>query len=174
MSSAGQVVVCISEMDKASQLSNASEITITLSSPSQKLWQSSQESECPDPSKETMFCEEIDSVITIDGDDVQLPKEIFDRLVSKVSAMCDLKAEVKKLRTLCTEKFGKRGTLVSDPQNFRKLCTEAGADKIFDFILNAMETDRQSSKRKGFNELRATPIIYTLIYGQSQQANWSL
>ena len=35
-----------------------------------------------------------------------------------------------------------------------------------------METDRQSSRRKEINELRAMSIIYTLMYGQSQQANW--
>ena len=79
---------------------------------------------------------------------------------------------MEKLGNFCTDKFGKRGTPVSDPIAFRKLCLEAGADKIFDYILNAMETDRQSGKRKAVNELRAVSVIYTLIYGQSQQANW--
>ncbi len=83
---------------------------------------------------------EIDSLLTMDGDDVQVPKEIFDRLVSKISKMCDLKTEVEKLMTSCTEKFGKRGTVVSDPSSFRKLCTEAGAHKIFDFVPSAMVT----------------------------------
>ncbi len=53
-------------MEKELQLSNASEITVTLSSPSQKFWLSSQELESPGISKETVFYEEIDSLITID------------------------------------------------------------------------------------------------------------
>ena len=61
---------------------------------------------------------------------------------------------------------------MTDPVKFRQLCSYAGAVKIFDFILNAMETDRQSNKRKDTNELRTASVIYTLMYGQSQQANW--
>ena len=110
-------------------------------------------------------------MVIIDGDNVQLPKVFFDRLVSQVSSMCDLKAEVEKLKSLCMKKFGKRGTPVSDPLNFKKLCREAGAEKIFDYVINAMETNIQSNKRKEINELRAMSIIYTLMYGQSQQAN---
>ena len=125
----------INDTEKELQLSNASEITVTLSSPSQKFWLSSQELESPGISKETVFREEIDFLLTMDGDDVQVPKEIFDRLVSKILKMCDLKAEVEKLMSSCTEKFGKRGTIVSGPSSFQKLCTEAGADKIFDLCL---------------------------------------
>ena len=156
-----------------SQSTHMSEATITLSSPSQKLWLSSQESVSPAPSDTvTVLCEDINAPVTIDGDTVVLPKAKFDYLVSQASSFCDLKTEVERLRNFCTDKFGKRGTPVTDPIEFRQLCSDAGAVKIFDFILNAMETDRQSNKRKDTNELRTVSVIYTLMYGQSQQANW--
>eukprot|EP00795_Rhopilema_esculentum_P007386 gene7386-13135_t len=114
-------------------------ITVNLSSPSQKLWQSSQELESPGRGEETVFCKEIDSIVIIDGDNVQLPKVVFHRLVSQVSSKCHLKAEVEQLKSLCMKKLGNRGTPVSDPLNFKKLCGEAGAEKIFDYVINAME-----------------------------------
>lgn len=39
-------------------------------------------------------------------------------------------------------------------------------------ILGAMATDRQSPERRHLNEKRAVSIIYSLVYGQSQRANW--
>ncbi len=86
--------------------------------------------------------------------------------------MCDLQREVSLVRELCFEKFGKRGSSVSDPVAFKAFCKQAGAHKVFDAIIDFMSTDRQSDKRKGLNELRAVSVIYTLIFGQSQQANW--
>ena len=47
-----------------------------------------------------------------------------------------------------------------------------GATKIFQAIMDVMKTERQSKKRKLLNERRTVSIIYTLMYGQSQQANW--
>ena len=169
--------MAISGEDLDSQHSLNSERTFTLSSPSQKLWLSSQETE-PDNredykmNRETVFCDDIKTEVTYDGDSVILNREVFQQILGKVSAMCDLQKEVSLIRELCFEKFGKRGTPVSDPVEFQALCKQAGAHKIFDAMTDSMSTDRQSNKRKNLNELRAVSVIYTLIYGQSQQANW--
>ena len=57
-----------------SQSTHMSEATITLSSPSQKLWLS-QESVSPAPSDTiTVLCEDINAPVTIDEDTVVLPK----------------------------------------------------------------------------------------------------
>ena len=170
-----------------SQSTVFSERTLTLSSPSQKLWLSSQETHTADfdserqdsgpdfsnmSEKEFFYCSEIDAEVLLKGESVILSKEIFDKLITKMSSHCDLKEEVSRLRAHCFEKFGKRGDPVSDPAQFKELCKNAGANKIFNALLNAMTTDRQSDNRRNLNELRAMSIIYTLIYGQSQQANW--
>ena len=90
-----------------SQSTHMSEATITLSSPSQKLWLSSQESVSPAPSDTvTVLGEDINAPVTIDGDTVVLPKAKFDYLVSQASSFCDLKTEVERLRNFCTDKFG--------------------------------------------------------------------
>lgn len=170
-----------------SQSTVFSERTFTLSSPSQKLWLSSQETNTADfdsekqdsePScsnmneKEFLYCPEIDAEVLLEGENVVVSKEAFDKLMKRMSSHCDLKEEVSRLRAHCFEKFGKRGNPVSDPAQFKELCKNAGANNIFDALLNAMTTERQSDNRKSLNELRAMSIIYTLIYGQSQQANW--
>ena len=49
---------------------------------------------------------------------------------------------------------------------------EAGATKIFNTILDAVKGDHHSDKRTLLNERRTVSIIYTLMYGQSQQCNW--
>ncbi len=61
---------------------------------------------------------------------------------------------------------------ITEPSQFRKLCHEAGALKIFDVILDAMSSERYSEQRKSLNEKRALSIIYVMLYGQSQAANW--
>ena len=39
-------------------------------------------------------------MVIIDGDNVRLPMVVFDRLVSQVWSMCDLKAEVEELKSM--------------------------------------------------------------------------
>ncbi len=67
----------------------------------------------------------------------------------------------------------KHGNPITEPLvNFAKICREAGALKIFDVILNAMSSERHSEQRKSLNEKRALSIIYVMLYGPSQAANW--
>eukprot|EP00794_Sanderia_malayensis_P002757 gene2757-3187_t len=132
-----------------------SERTVTLSSPSQKLVLSSQEIWSQDSCEAMNEDSESDCSQTLNSDD-------------KLS----LKCQVSKIKDICFERFGENGTPITDPLEFRKLCCDAGAHTIFDDILGAMTTDRQTLERRQLNEKRAVSIIYGLVYGQSQRANW--
>ena len=79
---------------------------------------------------------------------------------------------MSKIKDKCFERYGEKGAPVTDPVEFRKLCCDAGATTIFKIILGAMATDRQTPERRQLNEKRAVSIIYSLVYGQSQRANW--
>lgn len=164
-----------------SQSTFFSERTITLSSPSQKNWLSSQETRTGDfdyerqdsgpdfsnmNNKELFYCPEIDAEVLLEGESVIFSRELFNKVITKISSYCDLKEEISRLRAHCFEKFGKRGDPVSDPAQFKELCKNAGANNIFNALLNAMTKERQSDNRKSLNELRVISIIYTLLYSQ--------
>lgn len=133
-----------------------SEKTETLSCPSQKLWLSSQEADSESD------CERNEENV-----DASIDNEPFD----STERSCDINKEISLLRVKCGDKF-KDGSLITDVDKFKELCFEAGATKLFNTIVETMRTDRQSEKRKELNEKRAMTIICTMMYGQSQQANW--
>ena len=161
-----------------------SERTETLSNPSQKLWMSSQESDEPYQSatglvenmpktENTKYYDELHQEVEIDeNDNVIVNKTLFEDLLSKATKMCDLNQELTQLRSKCLKKFGKGGKPITDPREFKMLCAEAGSLKLFNTITEAMKSDRQSEQRQLLNERRAVSIIYMMMYGQSQQANW--
>ena len=62
--------------------------------------------------------------------------------------------------------------ITTNIEKFKELCLEAGATKLFKVICETMISDRQSKQRKNLNEKNAMIIICTMMYGQSQQANW--
>ena len=180
-------IQCSEAKDTCEQ--NDSERTETLSCPSQKLWISSQESNelpCPNASgsieytesteemkKYTIYYNELEREVEIDENgNVVIDRKSFEALLSKANKMCDLKQELALLRSKCLQKFGKWGKPITDPGQFRNLCIEAGSFKLFDTIIEAVNSDRQSEQRQLLNEKRAIPIIYMMMYGQSQQANW--
>ena len=68
--------------------------------------------------------------------------------------------------------FGNSANPITEPATFKELFMEAGAAKIFPTILDAMKSDYHSDKRCMLNERSTVSIIYTLMYGQSQQCNW--
>ncbi len=77
-----------------------------------------------------------------------------------------------KIRQKCHEKFGDEGVPEMDPAKFEFLCDEAGAGNIFPFLFNAMSFGRTSESRAQLNKIRTMVVIYMMIYGQSQKANW--
>ena len=126
-----------------------------------------------DMSVSRIYCEELGAEIAVDeNENVFLEKSIFENLLKTARNNCKFKDELEKIRMECSKRFGKHGNPVTDPSEFRKLCHEAGAFKIFDVILDAMSSERQSEQRKRLNEKRALSIIYVMLYGQSQAANW--
>ena len=168
---------------------NDSERTDTLSCLSQKLWISSQESDelpCPSASgsmeyqesteeikKYKIYYNELQREVEIDeNDNVIIDRESFEALLGKANKMCDLNQELTLLRSKCLQKFGKWGKPITDPGKFRNLCIEAGSLKLYNTITEAVKNDRQSEQRQILNERRAISIIYMMMYGQSQQANW--
>ncbi len=143
--------------DNQDELENNSERTETVSNPSQKLWLSSQED--PPSSFDLQDISDIDS-----DNDILSDRVVEDR-------KCDINEEIALLRAKCGERF-QNGNLATDVIDFQKLCIEAGATKLFDTIMETIRTGRQSDKRIELNEKRAMTIICTMMYGQSQQANW--
>ena len=59
-----------------------------------------------------------------------------------------------------------------DPRLLKKLCNDAGASKLFNAILYAMFNNDQVAGTMHLNKKRAVNIIYMLVFGQSQKANW--
>ena len=166
-----------------------SERTETLSCPSQKLWISSQESDelpCPnaisssendknsaETEKSSKYYTELQKEVEIDqNNNVVINKDIFEDILGKANKMCDLNQELALLRSKCLQKFGRWGKPITDPGEFRQLCREAGSLNLYDTIIGAMRNERQSEQRQLLNERRAVSIIYMMMYGQSQQANW--
>ena len=60
---------------------------------------------------------------------------------------------------------------IYEPQKFREFCISAGANKLFDTILSAVTTPRQSTDRTNLNQKRVVSVIYNLCYCLSQTCN---
>ena len=115
---------------------------------------------------------EDEDVMVLGDDSVVVTQDFVDELVQKASAECNLQSQVSRIKDKCFEKYGEKGAPITDPVEFRKLCHDAGATSIYEMILGAMATDRQTPGRRHLNEKRAVSIMYSLVYGQSQRANW--
>ena len=146
---------------KSSDIENDSEITETLSNPSQKLMLSSQETD----TQETNTQETYNDFETLEKRDNFEQQEIGN-------ARINLKSQVSKIKEKCFQMFGENGEPITDLAQFKKLCIDAGATTIFETIFESMSTARQTAERKKLIEKRAVSIIYSLVYGQSQRANW--
>ena len=105
-------------------------------------------------------------------DTVVLTQEMYDELVFRSAAAFDLKDQILKVRQRCTELFGDEGSPEMDPKKFEIICQQAGADRIFPFIYNALCHERMSESRSELNRVRAMVIIYMMVFGQSQKSNW--
>ena len=84
----------------------------------------------------------------------------------------DIREELSLLRRKCAGLYGENGNPEMEPMEFETLCQEAGAKNIFQYIFEAMRTERQTNERIEANKKRTVAIIYMLMYGQSQRANW--
>ena len=55
---------------------------------------------------------------------------------------------------------------------FREFCISVGANKLFDTILSAVATPRQSTDRTNLNQKRVVSVIYNLCYCLGQTCNY--
>ena len=58
-----------------------------------------------------------------------------------------------------------------DPDVFKIMCKDAGADKLYSCIQEAILLDQTSEKRKNLKKMQTMVIIYTMLYSQSQKCN---
>ena len=139
-----------------------SESTITLSSPSQMLWEDSDSTIISSDEKFTEKASQTDDVIC-------LPISEYRTLLEKAESYCNFKEELNLLRTALSKESDIQEM---DPETFETFCQNAGAGKLFSIIFEAMCGERMSVGRAKLTKLRSMAIVYMMIYGQSQRANW--
>lgn len=153
--------------------SQSTESTITLSSPSQKYWCSSQSESLSQEQLMPMHNDKVESASQTDHDIIVLGRvEYQDLLVKAANVPFDMRSEVTKLSQKCYQLFGNSAQPEMNPDKMEKICLEAGAINLFSSIYESMVTERQSSDRKKLNRSRTVVIIYMLLYGLSQKNNW--
>ena len=136
-----------------------SQSTVTLSSPSHNYWSSSQDTislpEFPASHVETA-CQTNDVVV--------MDKEQYDDLLQNaVTVSINMPEEVARISKKCFELFGTNSQPVLDPDEFEKICFDAGAELLFDTICKSMQSERQSDERKQLNRVRT--VVNTVDSG---------
>lgn len=139
-----------------------SESTVTLSSPSQMLWDDSETTIISSGGNFTEKASQTDDVIC-------LPIPEYNTLLEKAESYCNFKEELSLLRTALSKEIDIQEM---DPDTFEAFCQNAGAGKLFSIIFEAMCCERMSASRARLTKLRSMAIIYMMIYGRSQKANW--
>ena len=153
--------------------SQSTESTITLSSPSQKYWCSSQGESLSQELLIPIHNEKVESASQTDQDIIVLGREEYQNLLVKATNVpFDMRTEVTKLGQKCYQLFGSSAQPEMNPDLMEKICHEAGAINLFSSIYESMVTERQSSDRRQLNRNRTVVIIYMLLYGLSQKNNW--
>ena len=153
--------------------SQSTESTITLSSPSQKYWCSSEGESMSQERLMPIHNEKVESASQTDQDIIVLGREEYQHLLLKATTIpFDMKSEVAKLSQKCYQLFGNSAQPEMNPDKMEKICHEADAINLFSSIYESMVTERQSSDRRKLNRSRTVVIIYMLLYGLSQKNNW--
>ena len=98
---------------------------------------------------------------------VFLSKDKYEELVLKASSYPNFKNDLNKLRPVVS----KLAQPEMDPDAFEIICKEAGAEKLYSCIQEAIMLDQISEKRKNLNKMRTMVIIYIMLYSQSQKCN---
>ena len=101
-----------------------------------------------------------------------IPSNLLSLAMKMIDNSIDLQAEVECCRSFLWAKYGSSKVPPFDPDSMKKVCELAGARKLFPTIMSAMSTICQSSNKQESNEKKCVSIIYMLIFGQSQKANW--
>ena len=145
-------------------------LLVTVSSPSQETWTDTEESEVAvavdlDIDLDPRYAEK--ETQTVAG--IFLSEEDYELLVRKAEHHSSFKEDLVKLRQLFS-----RGSYnpEMDTDEFEKLCKKVGAENLFLLIYDAMCCEKMSEDRKKLNRIRSMVVIYMMMYGQSQRANW--
>ena len=100
------------------------------------------------------------------------PVDLLLKMTEAVFGSLALQDQDQSVNTLCGKKYGSSIVPPFEPEAMREICHAAGADKLFDSILEAMSTDDPSIGRGKQNEKKVVDAIFMLMFGQSQKANW--
>ena len=150
---------------QASQNSQDSEITVTLSSPSQKLLDDFELTDNEEPEVVTYEEKEVQT-----EEAVFITKEEFKQLQQKASTCAEFKKDLEKLSVYFSSTINKCPEM--SPSEFEKICRQIGADNLLKAMYDLMSSERMSDERKSLTKLRAMVVIYIMIYSHSQRANW--
>ncbi|XP_065071280.1 uncharacterized protein LOC135695966 [Rhopilema esculentum] len=111
--------------------------------------------------------------VEVSNEFVYIPTSILPKLEKVITSRVDLQLEVKLLREQLWFSYGSSETIPPfEPEKIQEVCRTAGATKLFHAITTAMSQEHQTPFKKEQNEKKAVAIIYMLVYGQSQKANW--
>ena len=126
------------------------------------LWEDSESTIISSDEKSTDKASQTDDVIC-------LPIFEYRTLLEKAESYCNFKEELNQLRTTLSKESDIQEM---DPETFETFCQNVGAGKLFSIIFEAMCGDGMSAGRERLTKLRSMSIVYMMIYGQSQKANW--
>ena len=142
----------------SSQLSD--ETTITVGSHSEAATVDSQES-LPLTAKvyADVECQTTDGVF--------LSHEEYEKLLKQASVCPSFKSNLNNIRSLLQNLENPE----MDPDEFEKLCRNAGAENLYSCIYDAICTEQMSDERKKLVKVRTMVTVYILAYSQSQRCN---
>ena len=135
-----------------------SEVTLTLSSPSQKLVDDFELTE--DEAPKTYQIKEVQTEKAIVS-----TEEEYEQLLQKAGTRADFKSDLNKLSTYISGMLNQCPEMA--PNKFEKICRQIGADKLFKVLHNCMSSQRMSDEKKNLAKLRAM----VMMYSHSQRAN---
>ena len=85
---------------------------------------------------------------------------------------CDIKRELERLKNALHQKLNvEQSPTIYDPDEFQQFCVTVGAPTLFNTLLSAVTSERQSERRINLNKKRIVSVIYTLCFCLSQQCN---
>ena len=142
--------------------SQSSSQTTTLSNPSQKL---------PEDSDDEMSVKTFKEKETqTDGTYVFISKAEYEELLKKASFCVDFQGDLNKISNYFTSVFNQLPEM--DPNKFEQICKQVGAENLFHTLCAAMTSGRMSEERKHLTKLRSMVVIYIMMYSLSQRSNW--
>ena len=122
---------------QASQNSQDSEITVTLSSPSQKLLDDFELTDNEEPEVKTYEEKEVQT-----EEAVFITKEEFEQLQQKASTCAEFKKDLEKLSAYFSSTINKCPEM--SPSEFEKICRQVGADNLLKAMYDLMSSERMS------------------------------